>query len=228
MRHVLPLLTLLLAACATPGRNVTVHVPAARAPTTAERMAAEVGRLLSPDADVSEAASHRLRKLDETELAALLAHAKRIPTERDPRWLDVLDENHALPPLAPEEELDFLLWKTGRDDPYAVMKAQSRLLDLARTEPDVLLGRLERGGEGSEPIAVALGLVGERRALRPLIAQYRAAREVGERRALVEAMTPLVGASRRPPSEGPPEALERAAAALEAWLATQEGDAPDA
>lgn len=220
------LLPVFLAACATPGRNVPVAVPAARAPTAEERIAADVGRLLSSDPRASAAAAERLRYLDEGERDALLAHARTIPMERDPRWLHVLDENHALPPLPPAEEVDFLVWKAARDDPYDVMKAQSRLLDLARARPEVLLDRLASGAPGTEPVAVALTLAGEVRALRPLLARYRAARTPAERRILAEAMTPLVGEALRPPSDGPPAALESAARAVEAWLEAREAAPP--
>ncbi len=73
------------------------------------------------------------------------------------------------------------------------MKAQARLLDLARTQPDLLLARLDRGGRGAEAIAVALAMAGERRAVPPLLARYRNARTPDERRVAAEAL----GATRR-------------------------------
>jgi hypothetical protein len=228
------LLPILLTACSTPGRNVQVHLPEAEGPSREAAIEADVGRLLSADPVASAAAARRLQALDDQGVDALLVVAARIPDERDPRWLNVLDENHALVPLTTEEQLDFLVWKATRTDRFGVMKAQNRLVDLARAEPDAVLARLRRGGPGVPSLAVALALAGERRAVGPLLARYRRAAGPEERRALAEAIAVLAGEDLRPPTEGSPAAIERAAQSVETWIQAQQpkeggpGGQPDA
>lgn len=216
---VAPLMGLVLIACGTPGRNVPVELEPAPKPLPSRLVALEVGRLLSADTDESRAAERRLTTLDEAGRAALLEHAARIPLERDPRWLNVLDENHALPPLPPEEEMEYLLWKVSREEPFYVMKAQSRLLDLARTQPDLCLARLARGGRGAEAIAVALALAGELRAVRPLLARYVSASTLEERRVAAESLGRLLGDDLRPRLQGGVDEIRHDADAIERWLA---------
>jgi hypothetical protein len=232
MRRSAALLALLVPACATPGRNVIVEVAPAPAPGEARLVALEVGRLLSADADASRAAETWLSRLDAPGRDALSEHAARIPGERDPRWLHVLDENgllaESVPDLAPGDELVYALWKAGRPEGSYAMKAQSRLLDLARRSPETLLGHLERGEPGAEVVAVALALAGERRAGRPLLQRYRAARSDAERRAAAEALGLLAGQGRRPRVRGSAADLEKDALVVERWLAEapeEDGDA---
>ncbi len=208
----------LLAACGTPGRNVPVELAAAPEPLASSLVGQQVGRLLSADPDESRRAERRLTALDEAGREALLAHAAKIPTERDPRWLNVLDENRALPPLSSEQELEYLLWKVSREEPFYVMKAQSRLLDLARTQPGLLVARMARGGRGAEAIAVALALADERRAIRPLLARYENARSLQERRVAAESLAQLLDDDLRPRLQGSDAQIRSDADAIRRWL----------
>jgi hypothetical protein len=208
---------LLVPACGTPGRNVIVDLEDAPEPLPSRLVAQEVARQLSSDPEASSRAAAALTTLDEEGREALLEHAAGIPNERDPRWLNVLDENRALPDLPPEALVDFLLWKVSRPEPFYVMKAQSRLLDLARSEPDVMLARLAAGGRGAEAIAVALALAGERRAVLPLLARYRGARNDQERRVAAEALARLVGEERRPRLQGSAQDIEQDAQEILEW-----------
>lgn len=207
------------AACGTPGRNVPVELAAAPEPLASRLIGREVGLLLSADPDESLRAERRLTALDQDGRRALLAHAAVIPHERDPRWLNVLDENHALPPLSTNQELDYLLWKASREESFYVMKAQSRLLDLARTQPDALIARMARGGRGAEALAVALALADERRAILPLLARYENARTLDERRVAAESLAHLVGNDRHPRLQGSDAEIRRDADAIREWLA---------
>jgi hypothetical protein len=212
------------AACGTPGRNVRVALDDAPELPAERLVALDVGRLLTSDPAESLEAERRLTALDEDGRAALLAHAKRIPAERDPRWLHVLDENQALPPLTPNEELAYLSWKVTRSEPVYVMKAQGRLLDLARRQPALMLARLEAGGLGAEAVAVALALAGEQSAVPILLDRYRGARTVDERRAAVEALTRLVGEERRPRLQGSRADIDRDAESIRRWWETKGGE----
>lgn len=213
----------MLVGCGTPGRNVTVDVDAAPVPHPSRLVALEVGRLLSADPAASRLAERRLTALDAEGQAALLEHAGLIPMERDPRWLNVLEENHSLGDLMPEEYLEFLLWKVSREETFYVMKAQGRLLDLARSDPGVLLARLEKGGRGTEAIAVALAMAGEARAVPPLLRRYRTARTPEERRVAAEALTLIAGEERRPRLRGAPREIARDADEVETWYGTYAG-----
>lgn len=215
-------LAALLCACGTPGSNVAVNVPVAPVVKQDVRIAEAVGELLSSDARESEAALQQLLQLDESQRADLIAYRDQIPNERDPRWLNVLDEYHALPELDAKDQLDFLVWKAGRPEPFFVMKAQSRLLDMARDNPEALIDRLEAGGDGSEVLAVALALSGERRAVPALLTRYRYPQQPDERRAAVEALAQLVGEERRPRLRGTREEMERDALAIESWYQEQQ------
>ena len=220
VRALVPLLlAALLAGCGTPGRNVPVELTPAPEPLASRLVGTEVGRLLSADPEESRRAERRLTALDEEGRKALLVHAAKIPGERDPRWLNVLDENHALQPLPADQELEYLLWKASREESFYVMKAQSRLLDLARAEPDLLIARMARGGRGAEVLAVALALAGERRAIRPLLARYENARSLEERRVAAESLAQLVGDDLRPRLQGSDAEIRRDADAIRRWLA---------
>jgi hypothetical protein len=211
------LAALALASCGTPGRNVIVDLEPAPVPPEPQFVARDVGRLLSADRGESLGAERRLTALDAAGRAALAEHAQRIPEERDPRWLHVLDENDLLPPLPANVHLDYLLWKSRRAEDFYVMKAQARLLDFAGRDPDAMLARLEAGGAGAEALAVALALAGERRAVPPLLARYRFASSEGERRVAAEALGRLLGEQRRPRALGSPEEIEQDARAVERW-----------
>jgi hypothetical protein len=216
-------LLLLMGGCGTPGQNVPVVVPEPHVPSASRQVAAEVGRLLSPDPEESKEAERRLMRLDEAGRADLARHAERIPGERDPRWWNVLDENHLLPDLPDEERLDFLLWKSRRPEPFLAMKAQSGLMAMAREQPDVLTRRLEQHASGArtthgiEPVVVALGVAKVEAAVPSLLAVYRSATKSSERRAAVEALVLLAGEDRRPRTQGAPVDIARDAARIEAW-----------
>ncbi len=222
-RHLLSSVCVLLAcACGSSGSSVPVNVPTAPVVKENVRIAEAVGQLLSPDERESEAALKRLLRLDESQREELTAYAAQIPDERDPRWLNVLDEYHALPELEARDRLAFLIWKANRAERFFVMKAQSRLLDMAREHPEVMIERLEAGGPGSEVLSVALALSGERRAVPALLARYRYPQQPGERRAAAEALARLVGEERRPRVRATRDELERDALAIEAWYQEQQ------
>jgi HEAT repeat protein len=220
----LPLLlaTLALGACGTPGLTVPVDVEDAPVPGTDLLVAREVGRLLTADPELSAEAERRLTTLDEAGRRALLAHAARIPSERDPRWLHVLDENHALGPLPPQEEVAYLLWKVTRDEPVYVRKAQGRLLEMARAEPDVLLRTLSRAAEGADEVGLALALAGEERAVPLLLDRYEGTESVEVRRASAESLSRLVGDDLRPRVTGSRAGIRRDAEAIRAWWRARE------
>jgi hypothetical protein len=225
---------LLLAACSTPGRNVPVNLPPAPGPTPREQVTAEVGRLLSADPVASAEAERRLRLLDEKGRAALAQVAKTLPRERDPRWLHVLDENQMLPVLTDEEFLAFLHWKAGRPEELVAAKAQSRLLDLARAKPSLLVRALERRRDLSLPadestsveaLAVAVAMAKVREAVPALLALYRRPRLPQDRRAAAEALGILTDGAVRLRHDGNPAQIEKAAREVDAWLATDVRDA---
>ena len=221
MRICLAAFLLLLAACGAPGHHVPIDVPAAQPPAETTLVARDVGWLLTSDPHRSRAAMERLTRLDAEGVEALQAHAARIPSERDPRWLHVLDENHVLPALETEEELEFLLWKVDQKEAFYVMKAQSRLLDLAATSPEALVKRLEQGGDGTEALAVALAMRGEAQSVPVLLARYRAAETTVQRRVAAEALGHVVGEDLRPRTQGAPEELEQDAQQIERWIQQQ-------
>lgn len=206
--------------CGTPGRNVPVDVGQAPEPHPDRLVALEAGHLLSADPEESLAAERRLTTLDEIGRRALQRHADAIPNERDPRWLNVLEENQMLPPLPPAADLEYLLWKVTRDESFYVTKAQGRLLVLAGTHPDLLLDRLARGGRGTESLAVALAMARETRAVPPLLARYRGARSPAERRVATEALALLAGEAHRPRLTGTEAQIERDAAEIQRWYST--------
>jgi hypothetical protein len=216
-------LALLAGACAAPVRTGTIAVPPPQAPLERDRLAARVGDLLSADPVRSLDAERRLSALDDAERRTLAEVAATIPHERDPRWLNVLDENHALPALSAEERLDFLLWKSARVEPFYAMKAQSRLLDLARERPEVLEQRLARPGPQRPDVAIALALAHGPRRVPALVAFYRDARTVAERRGAAEAIALAVGEERRPRPDGTPVEVARDADAVERWWRSHGG-----
>lgn len=212
-----------LPACGGTGTSVPVRVAPPPAPLPGARVQHEVGRLLSADPAESAAAEDRLVQLDEDARGALAALAAELPRERDPRWLHVLEENHLLaglvPPLTSAQEVDFQVWKVAHRGGVYAMRAQRRLQVLARSEPELLLRRLDRGGPGAEAVAVALAQARELRAVPPLLARYRHARTEAERRIAAEALALFAGEDRRPRVQGTDDEIERDARAIEIWLA---------
>ena len=219
-RLLLVLLLIVGPACRGGSRRVSLDLPQAPQPLATDLVGAQVGRLLSADEAASRAAENRLTTLDADGQKALLRHAETIPEERDPRWLLVLEENHALPELAASDEIAYLVWKAGRAETYYVMKAQGRLLDLARTNPDDVLRALETGAEGRDVLAVALALAGERRAFPPLRALYAEATSPADRRVAAEALTQLTGGEVQPRVLGSPADIAASAERLDAWWET--------
>jgi len=216
-----------LAGCGTPGGALRVDLPAPSTPSADVSVAQDVGRLLSPDPAQSAAAEARLVAAQGERRERLLHHAEGIPTERDPRWLHVLDEHQALPALAPSERLDFLLWKAARPDVASTMKAQAGLSRMAHEHPELLLERLELGAPGWERLAVALAIEGRRDAAPALIERYRHALTVDQREVAAEALGRLLGEARRPRARLSDEEARREADRLDAWLAQQEGGGDD-
>lgn len=218
---ILGVLLLGCAACGAPGRDLVVRVDPAPLMPADYPVGAEIGRLLSADPDISEAAEARLIALDGAAKDGLVAYVATLGAERDLRLLHVLDEHHALPALPVEAQLDFLLWKAARPERFYVMKAQSRLIDLARADPAPLIARLERGAPGSDVLAVVLAVSETRSAFPVLVDRYRNAFSGAERAAAAEALGMLAGQTRRPRATGSPAQIARNADALDAWYSEQ-------
>lgn len=218
--HLTPACALVLlgvAACGSPGRDVVVDVaPAPKVPPRLE-VAQEVGRLLSSDPATSKAAERRLLALTDEDRDRFLAYAATLHGEHDMRLLNVLDEQQALPDLPPDVHLDFLLWKAARPERFYVVKAQSRLMGMARKDPAPLIARMQRGGPGTDVLEIALALSGRPEAFDALLARYRGASGTRDRAAAAEALGLLAGAEHRPRASGSPAEIEHDAAALEAW-----------
>ncbi len=198
-------------ACASAGQRLAVDVPEGRAPTLEERVARDVGRLLSGDGPSSRAAERSLLSLDDAGRAALAAHAARIPTQRDRRWLHVLDANGLLPALSTDEAVEFRLWQASRRDQALLMKADAALADLAARDPGPLEARLLRPRPGRDLLALALGTARARSAVPALVLLYRGASTPEERRAASEALARILGEDARPRADATP--AERAAEA---------------
>lgn len=222
MRSVFLLTTCLLTpaaagGCGTPGQDLDVRVAAPPAVAESVQVGAEVGRLLSPDPDASRAAEKRLVALTGDDLQAFLAYAQSLEGERDMRLLNVLDEHHALPALTVEEKLEFLLWKSARKERFYVMKAQSRLMDMAREDPAPLIARLARGGSEADVLGVALAVTRTEAAIPVLIDRYRRTTDRDTRAATAEALALMAGPELRPRASGRPQDIGRDADALAAW-----------
>ncbi|MDA1195620.1 MAG: hypothetical protein O2894_10605 [Planctomycetota bacterium] len=215
------LLLLSLGACGAPGRDLVVKVPPAPLLPASQPVAEEIGRLLSPDPEESKAAEQRLVALDGERLERLLTYAKTLEGERDLRLMHVLDEHHALPDLPPDVRLDFLLWKASRPERFYAMKARSRLMDLAKSDPQPLVDRVAAGAPGTEILAVVLGVAGVQAAIGPLVARYRAPQTAAERTAAAEALALLTDGAVRPRASGALEDLGRDADAVLAWQREQ-------
>lgn len=205
-------------ACSAPEKRVPLDVPGARAPTTTARVGEEVARLLGSDRAASEAAARELEHLDDDGREALAAHAKTIPLETDPRWLSVLDFHGLLPDAGPAARARLLGWQASRRDKSLVWRAQSGLLDLARTQPDALIGVL---GDAAYPardaVAIALADAGEKRSVPALVELYRAPRTPVERRAASLALGRLAGEERRPRVDATDAERARDVERLLAW-----------
>lgn len=226
--RLLVLLCLLVAACGTPGQDLVIDVEPSPVLPASYPVAEEVGRLLSADSATSEAAETRLIALDGERRDRLLAYASTIPTERDLRWLHVLDEHHALPDLTADERLDFLLWKAARPERTQAMKAQSQLMDMAREDPAPLIARIQAGAAGSDVLAVVLGLANTRAAVPALLARYRAARDARERAAPAEALGMLWDGGRGPRVHAARSEIARDADRIETWYREQTEGGRDA
>ncbi len=215
LRHPTVWLALLWAVLA-PGCGATdtsgyVRVPSATPPATRTVVSRDVGELLSGDPERSAAAEKRLLALDAAELEELRLLAERIPTERDPRWLHVLDEHQEGPPLSPQERVAFLLWKAARPEPFFALKARAALAEQARTDPAPLLAALQAGWPGAEALAGALAVAQRTEAVPALTERFVVSEDEDERRALVEALTRLLGEETRLRATAPREEREREA-----------------
>jgi hypothetical protein len=199
---------LLAAGCASAAARAPMDVPAGRAPTPADDVAREVAALLSGDPTAARAAETSLVALDGPGRAALARHAASIPTERDPRWLHVLDAHGLLPPLAPDEAVAFRLAEAARGEPGLLARARAALETLARRDPAPLVARL-RPGPGADLLALALGDAGVSAA--PALARWPAtparpraggAGKARDRPAPRSASTPVRGGARATPWTG--------------------------
>lgn len=204
-------------ACGSAATRMPIDVPASTAPTPEALVEADVGRLLGSDPAASRDASRALASLDARGVAALSAHAARIPAERDPRWLEVLDAHGLVPPVTPEQRLAWALWQVAEPEPGRVMAGQARLVSLARTAPGLLVARLASPGTGRDAIAVALGDAGRIEAVPALLALYRGPGSPRERRAAALALGRLAGDDLRPRAEGGPDEVEADARRIDAW-----------
>ncbi len=215
------LLLLLGAGCGSTGADVRVDAPTVPRIPARVQVAEEVGRLLSPDPAASKAAAQRLMALDGDQRQAFLDYVATLEGERDLRLLNVLDEQHALPEMSVKDQLDFLLWKAARPERFFVMKAQSRLIDFAKKDPDALIERLRQGGPSAEVLGVVLAVSKTQKALPALLERYRFPATQRERSAAAEALGLLAGAERRPRASGTREEIARDAEVLEAWYQEQ-------
>lgn len=215
---------LALAGCGLVDPAPSVSLRAPEAPRADDLVARWVGDLVGGDAEASAAAERQLLALDREGRAALEAHAARIPGERDPRWIHVLEEQGLLPALTPGERVAFWLWKVRRPETSFAMKAQAALGEQARRDPAPLLAELARGGDATAPVAAALAVAGRRDAVPALCARYLAASDDDERRPLTEALAVLLGEDARPRLGGRPEERARdAEAALARWRELEGG-----
>ncbi len=218
------LVACVLAACTSEAKRVPLDVPDARAPSATARIADDVSRLLSADPDASAAAARELSSLDDEGRAALAAHAKRIPGERDPRWLTVLEENGLWAEAGPAERVDLFAWQAARSDPRLVWRAQSGLLELARSHPDVLEAKLSDAScPARDALAVALADARSTRSVPALVGLYRTAVTPAELRAAAFAIGRLAGEERRPRVDATPAERERDAEKVLAWYRTSGG-----
>lgn len=186
-----------LSACSGSATNAYVTVPDAAVPSASVRVGRLVGDLLVNDRVRSAEAERELLALQGEDLAALAAHAATIPTERDPRWLHVLDEHALFPALALDQRIAFLLWKARRPEAFYVMKARAALTEQAKQDPTPLLAVVEAGVSGGTQVALALSLAGRHEAIPVLLDRYVEAEDEEERRALVEALRGLLGEETR-------------------------------
>jgi|GEM_PF-1927027 len=201
-------------ACGSLETSSHVRVPPAVPAATSTVVARAVGELLSGDPERSAAAEKRLLVLDEAELQELSLLAERIPAERDPRWLHVLDEHQLGPQLRAEERVAFLLWKAARPEPFFAIKARAGLAEQARRDPAPLVAALEAGLSGGEALAVALAVAGRREAVPALADRFVVAEDESERRALIEVLTRLLGEETRLRATAPRDEREREAQRL--------------
>ena len=202
-------------ACASASERRPVDVASPPSPSQRIVLGEEVGRLLSHDPAVSARAAKRLRSLTDEDREELIALARTLPDERDPRWLAVLDDQQALPDLSPEDRLRYALWRADQPGRSSGMRAQSLLLELARTDADLLIRRLESGEARGRPrVAIALGQSGERRAVPQLLDLYLRTADGRERRASAESLAWLLGEAYRPRTVGSPAEMRADAARI--------------
>lgn len=203
------------AGCASAAR-APVDVPAGRVATRDEEVARDVGRLLSGEPTAAREAEARLLALDADGRAALGRHAAAVPSERDPRFLHVLDAHGLLPPLAPADDVALRVAQATRDDPGARARGLAGLEARARTDPAALRARLRPGAVGSEALALGLGAAGDRGAGPALLELYVRAVRGSERRAAAAALGKLLAPRRGPDPDAVGAELSREAARVEA------------
>lgn len=220
-------LALSAGACGLPGTTTPVDVGVAPAVAPQVEVGREIGLLLSADEEASRRAEARLSTVTGEDRVALLAYRDVIPNERDPRWLNVLDEHHALPQLDDRSLVDFLVWKGERPGGTFAMKAQNQLLDLARKRPDMLIARVREGGSGIDKISVALSMARVVEAVPALLERYTDPRDDVERRAAADALARIAGEGYRPRARGSARELAQDASTIRAWYDEQQELAAD-
>jgi hypothetical protein len=182
-----------------------------------------VGDLLSADERRSRDAEEALEALEGERRRALEAHARRIPAERDPRWLSVIEANGLRGGATEAERLDLLVWRASRDRPSAA-PAREALAEAARRDPAPLVERLTRAsGPAAATLARALGEARAEAAVPALLALYRSAKTAEERRAASAALGAVAGDALRPRVDGTPEEIEEDARRVEEWARGPEG-----
>lgn len=206
-----------LPGCGTPGQDLQVNVQSAPRIDARTLIGEEVGRLLSPDPDTSKRAEKRLVALTGEDRDRFLTYAATLHGERDLRLLNVLDEHQALPPIGVEERLDFLLWKAALPERFYLMKSQSRLIDLARTDPAPMIERVRNDAPGSDVLGVVLAITNTLDGVPALIQRYRSTSNPRSRAAAAEALGLFAGEEFRPRPSGSSGEIAKDAEALEAW-----------
>ena len=97
------------------------------------------------------------------------------------------------------------------------MKAQSRLIDLAKTNPDPIIARVRADAPGADVLGVVLAITRTLPAVPALIERYRSTADPRSRAAAAEALGLFAGEEFRPRPSGSPTEIGRDAETLEAW-----------
>ena len=183
------------------------------------RLRSELAALLSADPARSLRAERQLRGLNESERLRLLQVARERPTERDPRWLSLMEDLHGPVKLSPTDEWRYLSWRVSQSDRARAMRAQSRLVDLAHAHPDTLLEVVRRKEAGYESAVLALAAARHPQAIHEFVASYRSPTSPSERRIMAEALAMWTGDRVVPRVVGQPWEIEADAAQVTTMVA---------